>query len=339
MTTSTGALPAIDVHTHFVPEHLPTLPDGMAEATWPYMVPGDDCCHRHVMVKDKIYRTVSHQCWSGPQRVADMADSGITRQCISPMPELLSYWMPGPVAAVLHRDLNRQMAELAAAHPGKFDVFAAVPLQDVPLAIEELEYAATVLQCAGAEIGSNINGRPIGAPEFEPFFAAAARLGMAIFVHAIRPVMERVIGPPNYEQVVGFPNEIGHSALSCVTGNLMERHPDLKICFSHGGGSLAMLLPRLQHAWTSFPNIKALMPTAPFEQARKMFYDTLVYDRETLQFLLTRFGADALILGTDYPFNIMETDPIGRLAEADIEGVPLQKLRYQNALRFLAGKK
>jgi len=254
------------------------------------------------------------------------------------MPELLSYWMPGPVAAVLHRDINRQMCELARAHPGKFDVFAAVPLQDVELAVAELEHAAA-MGCVGAEIGSNINGRVIGAPEFEPFFDAAERLGMAIFVHAIRPVMERVIGPPQFEQVVGFPNEVGHSALSCITGNLLERHPGLKICFSHGGGSLAMLLPRLQHAWNSFPNVRQMMPASPFEQARKMFYDTLVYDRETLEFLITRFGEDALVVGTDYPFAIAEKDPNGRLAEAGIEGETLQKLRHHNALRFLAGKR
>lgn len=333
-----GAAPrAIDMHTHFVPENLPALPGGLSEDSWPSMAAAADCGHRHVMVKGSIYRTVTEQCWSAPRRIDDMRGLGVSRQVISPMPELLSYWMAPQVAAVLHRDLNEQMAAMAAAHPDRFDVLAAVPLQDVDLAIAELEYAANVLHLAGAEIGSNVNGRPIGAPEFIPFFAAAERLGMAIFVHALRPAgMDRLIGPPALEQALGFPNEIGFSAASLITTNLLARLPRLKIGFSHGGGSLAMLLPRLQHAWRCFPALGASISVAPMTQARQFYYDTLVYDRDTLLFLLQRFGEDALMLGTDYPFSIMETDPMARLAEAALDAAVVAKLRHSNAERFLA---
>ena len=328
----------VDVHTHFVPERLPALPAGFSEATWPSMAQADNCCHRHVMVKGSIYRTVTDQCWSAPRRIEDMQGQGVTRQVLSPMPELLSYWMAPQVAAILHRDLNEQMAALATAHPEHFSALAAVPLQDVDLAIAELEYAAGVLHMAGAEIGSNVNGRPIGAPEFIPFFAAAERLGMAIFVHAIRPAgMDRLLGPPALEQALGFPNEIGFAAASVITTSLMVSHPRLKIAFSHGGGSLAMLLPRLQHAWHCFPALRSSMDVAPVDQARRLYYDTLVYDRATLVFLLQRFGADALMVGTDYPFSIMETDPLGRLMEAGFDEATLAKLRYANADRFLDG--
>ena len=332
-----GLAPAIDIHTHFVPEHLPALPGGLSEPTWPLMAAADNCCHRHVMVKGSIYRTVTHQCWSGPQRITDMAGQGVTRQVLSPMPELLSYWMAPRVAAILHRDLNEQMAALATAHPDRFSVLAAVPLQDVELAIAEMEYAASVLRVPGVEIGSNINGRPIGAPEFVPFFEAAARLGMAVFVHAIRPAgMDRLIGPPALEQALGFPNEIGIAAASVITTSLKIRLPGLKIAFSHGGGSLAMLLPRLQHAWHCFPALRSSIEVAPAEQARRFHYDTLVYDRDTLLFLLNRFGEDALMVGTDYPFSIMETDPLGRLREAGLDGATVAKLRHGNAELFLS---
>ena len=327
---------AIDVHTHFVPEHLPALPAGSREPTWPSMAPGETCNHRHVMVAGKNYRTVTNQCWSAPQRIEDMDGMGVTRQALSPMPELLSYWMEGKDAAVLHRDINEQMTRLAQAHPGRFDVLVGVPMQDVELAIAELEYAARVLKAAGAEIGSNINGRYIGAPEFEPFFAAAERLGMAIFVHAMRPAgLERLIGPPAFEQVLGFPNEIGHSAASAITSNLLLRHPKLRIAFSHGGGSLAMLLPRLQHGWHNFPALRGTIEKAPVEQARLLYYDTLVYDPPTLRFLLERFGADALMVGTDYPFSIMETDPLGQFTALGLDAATVDKLSHGNARRFL----
>ena len=333
----TSLAPAIDVHTHFVPENFPVLPQGCSEPTWPAMATADSCCHRHVMVKGSIYRTVTNQCWSGPQRIADMDGQGITRQALSPMPELLSYWMEARVAAILHRDLNEQMAALALAYPDRFSVLAAVPLQDVDLAIAEMEHAATVLRVAGVEIGSNINGRPIGAPEFIPFFEAAVRLGMAVFVHAIRPAgMERLIGPPALEQALGFPNEIGFAAASIITTSLKVRLPLLKIAFSHGGGSLAMLLPRLQHAWHCFPALRSSIEVAPVEQAKSFYYDTLVYDRDTLLFLLNRFGEDALMVGTDYPFSIMESDPLGRLLETGLDTSKVAKLRHGNAEKFLS---
>lgn len=289
------------------------------------------------MVNGGVYRVVADQCWSAPRRIADMAAMGISQQVISPMPELLSYWMEGKNAAVLHRDINEQMARLVGDHPTQFRALAAVPLQDVELAIEELEYAHNVLGLVGAEIGSNVNGRPIGAPEFRSFFEAAQRMGMAILVHALRPPgMERLLGPPALEQVLGFPTEIGLSAASVITTDLIAQFPGLKLAFSHGGGSLAMLLPRLQHAWLSVPAVGTAIGMSPMEQARKLYFDALVYNDETLAFLLRRFGTEGLMVGTDYPFGIMEKDPVGRVNALSLDETTEQKLKHLNAERFLS---
>ena len=330
--------PAIDVHTHFVPQRLATRPGRAHEQTWPSMAAAQSCGHRHVMIAGSVYRTVTDQCWDGPRRIADMAPMGITHQVVSPMPELLSYWLPAADAQVLLRDINEQMAQLVAAHPAQFSALAGVPLQDVDLAITELEYAKHTLHLAGIEIGSNINGRPIAAPEFDPFFEAAARLGMPVFVHAIRPAgMERLIGPAVLEQALGFPNEIGAAAASAITGNMLVRHPTLRIAFSHGGGSLAMLLPRLQHAWNVFAVLRETMQVAPEDQARQLFYDTLVYDTKTLRYLVERFGAERLMVGTDYPFSILETDPLERIALAGFDPQTCARLCHGNAASFLSG--
>lgn len=328
----------IDIHTHFVPEHLPALAASASEPTWPSMCPGRDCRHRHVMVKGDVYRVVSDQCWSAPQRISDMAGMGVVQQVISPMPELLSYWMDATNAAVLHRDINEQMARLVADHPGQFRALAAVPLQDVDVAIVELEYAHHVLGLAGVEIGSNVNGRPIGAPEFRTFFEAAQRMDMAVFVHALRPPgKDRLLGPPALEQVLGFPTEIGLSAASVITTDLIAHLPDLKLAFSHGGGSLAMLLPRLQHAWSSVAAVGAAIEMSPVDQVRRLYFDCLVYDKDTLEFLLRRFGTEGLMIGTDYPFGIMERDPLGRLHALSVDEGTQLKLSHLNAERFLFG--
>jgi aminocarboxymuconate-semialdehyde decarboxylase len=325
----------IDVHTHFVPENFPDCPSASVAAQWPSTVPAAQCCHRHVMISDKIYRTVSDQCWSASRRISDMAQMRIGRQVLSPMPELLSYWLPLEAAQVLLRDMNEQLARLVAEHPQSFTGLGAVPLQDVNAAIAELRHCHQ-LGLAGVELGSNVNGRAIGAPEFHPFFEAAQDLSMAVFVHAVRPAgMERLVGPGQLEQAVAFPGEIGLAGASVITSNLMLQFPRLKIALSHGGGSLGLLLPRLEHAWKSFPALQKSVHESPSAQARRLFYDALVYDASALCYLVERFGAEQLMLGTDYPFAIQEPDPVGRLAEAGFDARVSELMLRANAARFL----
>ncbi|MEO5672776.1 MAG: amidohydrolase family protein [Ramlibacter sp.] len=326
---------AVDVHTHFVPKTFPRYVGSTSSARWPSMAPAQEC-HQHVMLDDKIYRTVSDQCWEPPKRIADMDGIGIARQVLSPMPELLAYWLEPADARVMCRFLNESVAGMVAANPGRFSGLAAVPLQDVDAAIVELEYAVRTLHLAGVEIGTNINDVVIGDARFEPFFAAAEALGAAVFVHPLRPAgMNRLVGPPMLEQALAFPGESGLAAASLLTAGTLTRYPRLRIAFSHGGGSLLSLLPRLQQAWNVFPALKKAMPVSPADAARSLYFDNLVYDRHVVAQLLRVFGRTQIMVGTDYPFGIMERDPCGRLAECELDEETLRLVSSANALRWL----
>lgn len=122
---------------------------------------------------------------------------------------------------------------------------------------------------------------------------------------------------------------------SLLTGGTLARCPRLRIAFSHGGGTLAQLLPRLQHAWESFPALRDAMPTAPRVAARALYVDDLVYDAPTIDYLLQAFGATQLMLGSDYPFAIMDKDPVGRIAALPPDPTTQQLLRCGNAQRWL----
>jgi aminocarboxymuconate-semialdehyde decarboxylase len=325
----------IDTHAHVVPENFPRYLGIDAPSDWPSMAPAH-ACHRSVMIAGKVYRTVSDKCWDTGRRLEDLAAMGLNLQVVSPMPELLSYWMKACDAQQLLRYLNEQIAAMVAQSNGSLAGFGAVPLQDPDLAIRELEHVVLTLGLSGVEVGSNINGRPIGAPEFEPFFAACEAMGAAVFVHAIRPAgMDRLIGPPPLQQVLGYPGDVGLAAASVLTSNLIERHPDLRIAFSHGGGTLAMLLPRLQQGWGVFPALKEGITTAPHEQARKLFYDTLVFDAPTLRHLVSVFGETQLMIGTDYPFNFHERQPVAAIDAAGFDSATRHRLLRANAQRFL----
>jgi aminocarboxymuconate-semialdehyde decarboxylase len=325
----------VDTHAHVVPEHFPHYMGSAVPAEWPSMTAAH-ACHRNVMISGKNYRTVSDKCWDTAKRIADMPAMGLALQAVSPMPELLSYWLLPADAQQLLRYLNDQIAQMVAESRGALVGMGAVPLQDVDLAIRELEYVVNTLGFAGVEVGSNINGRAIGAPEFDPFFEACEALGAAVFVHAIRPAgMDRLVGPPPLQQVLGYPGDVGLAAASVLTSSLIERRPNLRIAFSHGGGTLAMLLPRLQQGWGVFPALKESMAVSPAAQARKLFYDTLVFDAATLRHLADRFGPEQLMLGTDYPFNFHDRAPVASVDTAGFDEATRQLLLQGNARRFL----
>jgi aminocarboxymuconate-semialdehyde decarboxylase len=329
----------IDAHAHVVPENFPAYLGSHAPADWPSMAAAQPC-HRNVMIAGKVYRTVSDKCWDTAKRIADLPEMGLALQVVSPMPELLSYWMQPADAQQLLRFLNDQIAGMVAESGGALAGLGAVPLQDVDLAIRELEYVVKVLGFPGVEVGSNINGEPIGAARFDPFFEACEALGACVFVHAIRPAgMDRLVGPPALQQVLAYPGDVGLAAASVITSNLLPRRPGLRIAFSHGGGTLGMLLPRLQQGWGVFPALKEQVTEAPVEQARRLFYDTLVFDRNALRYLADTFGPTQLLVGTDYPFNFHDRTPVQRIEAAGFAADIVPLLVHRNAERFLARQK
>jgi aminocarboxymuconate-semialdehyde decarboxylase len=165
--------------------------------------------------------------------------------------------------------------------------------------------------------------------------------GIDVHAHVIPHDFPSYLGnalPPDWPSMVpalAYPTDVGLAAASVLSSNLIARHPTLKIAFSHGGGTLAMLLPRLEQARTVFPALKDAMPASASEQARSLYYDTLVFDAPTLDFLLARFGAGQLMIGTDYPFAFRDKAPVGRIAAACADPAVRAQLTTYNAARFL----
>jgi aminocarboxymuconate-semialdehyde decarboxylase len=325
----------VDTHAHIIPEKFPRYLGSVVPSDWPSMAPAHEC-HRNVMISGKVYRTVSDRCWDVGKRWEDYHEMGIELQAISPMPELLSYWMAPKDGAQLNRYLNEQIFEMVEQSQGRMVGLGAVPLQDIGLALRELTYVIEKLGFAGVEIGSNVNDVAIGDPCFDVFFEACEALGAAVFVHALRPTgMDRLVGPAPLQQVLAYPSDVGLAAASVLTTNLIERRPGLRIAFSHGGGTLSALLPRLEKAVSVFPALKEKITQSPVVQARKLFYDTLVFDTPTLQHLVAKFGASQLMIGTDYPFGFHDHAPIASIQAAGFDAVTNKLLMASNARRFL----
>ncbi|SMD12145.1 amidohydrolase family protein [Rhizobium sp. RU36D] len=325
----------VDVHCHVVPSRFPLPAGGGAVRGWPSMVPAAEC-HATVVIDEKPYRTVSDACWVAERRLEDMDRCGVEVQALSPMPELFGYWIEAQAANDLVRYVNDMIAALVAEGGGRFVGLGGLPMQDIELAIAEL-HRIVRLGFKGVEIGSNINGVAIGDPKFHPLFAEAERLGLAVFVHAVRPAgMDRLVGPAPLQQVLGYPTDVGLAAASVITGGLLQKFPNLRIAFSHGGGTLASLLPRLEQGYAAFPALRDLMPEPPSAQAKRLYVDTLVFDADALRRVVSVFGRDRVMIGTDYPFNFRETEPVARIEEAFADAGLRERLTFANARAFLA---
>ena len=148
-----------------------------------------------------------------------------------------------------------------------------------------------------------MNGVSIGDERFEPFFAAAEKTGAAIFVHALRPAGQDRHRRPVHRAGGAAPGR--HRSIACaslITGGIGMRHPKLRIAFSHGGGVMSILLPRLMHAWNVSPKAKEGLAEAPAVTAKRFYYDQLVFDPSAVRFVMQTFGDTQILIGTDYPY-------------------------------------
>jgi aminocarboxymuconate-semialdehyde decarboxylase len=327
----------IDVHTHHVSREFPDMSALDASPRWPRMEM-IDAARGQVMIAGRNFRTVDSRCWDPPTRLRDMDAAGVAVQAVSVMPELLTYWAAGEPAAAFAHHLNQGIAAIVAHAPDRFVGLGMVPLQDPERAARELERCMALDGIVGVEVGSHVGDRPLGDPAHAPFFAAAERLGAAILVHALHPLGDSMlVGPPILNNYVGFPLETGFSVASIITGGILEQFPRLRIGFCHGGGALMAVLPRLSHGWQIDESVRASLPRPPEEYARRLFFDTLVYDERTLRYLHSLVGPDQLMVGSDYPFIVMETPPGALLASSSLPDEDKQRIREVNARRFLYG--
>jgi aminocarboxymuconate-semialdehyde decarboxylase len=301
-----GTVPNIDVHTHIVPDNLPHNP-GRSEA-WPSLeLRGDD--DAAVMVRGKVFRVIDSRSWNVARRQDDMGADGIDVQVLSPMPELLSHGLPVGEADDLSKIMNEQAARMIASSPGKFRGIGMAPMQDPELAAKRLE-EVRALGLLGIEIGTHINGVPLGDERLDPVYAAAEALDLLIFVHPLHPAgLERIGGRREFAAMSAFPLETALATVSMLSARVLHRYPKLRVLLSHGGGAVPWIVPRIDFACSAGSLLKDYLPETAGDTLRRFWYDTITYDSAALIYLSERVGADRLVVGSDYPFTIRQPQP------------------------------
>jgi aminocarboxymuconate-semialdehyde decarboxylase len=326
----------VDVHAHILPRRWPDLAARYGEPRWPRLQHVDACSAR-IMVAGELFREVTDQLYDVDRRLADMDAANVDRQVLSTVPVMFSYWAAPRRTRELARYLNDHLAEVATQHPDRFSALGTVPLNDPDLAVEELERCVLDCGMAGVEIGTNVAGVDLDDPRLFPIFARAAELGAIVFVHPWQVVAGERLAKYYFPYTVAMPAETAFAIGALIFGGILERLPTLKLVFAHGGGSVPLIIGRMEQGWRVWPSAREHLSEPPSEQLRRCHFDSILWDPASLELLVGRVGAERVLLGSDYPFLMGEERP-GEL----IEGLALGEdakagILGDNAMRLLAG--
>jgi aminocarboxymuconate-semialdehyde decarboxylase len=319
--TATGL---VDVHTHAIAPDL-AAPRSAVDHDWPWVQRESDGSAT-IHVGRRPYRSIDARCWAPSVRLRDMDAEGVEVQVVSPVPVTLDHTAPADGAAEQARAQNDFFAELVAQAPDRFRALGAVPLQDPNAAAAELRRCVLGLGFPGVEIGARVGDLELSAPSLAPFFDAADELGAVVFVHPVDEVLDPRLARAGLAFGVGMPTETAVAAAGMLTSGTLSTRPGVRLCLAHGGGSLPAILPRLARG----QEVAGGTATAT-AAARGLWCDSLTYDPASLELAVQRFGADHVVLGTDYPFAARE-QPAG----AVLAGARRPAIGVDNPLALLS---
>ena len=322
----------IDVHAHvFIPAAL--------DYVTPHLDPSSDALVRFAAPETRALNKKQEgdrrPIMASPDaRFADLDAMGIDKQMISPAPPQCYYAVPAEVGAKAARIINDGIAAIVAQHPTRYAALGSVPMQDGDAAAAELEYAVKTLGFKGVEILTNVAGRELSDPAFAPFWAKAEALGAWVFIHPSGFTDGRRLGRFYFSNVIGNPLETTIALHYLIFDGVLERHPGLKIMAAHGGGFLGAYHGRIDHAWGARSDSRGTLPQPPSTYLKRIYFDSIVFTPEQLRAMIAAYGADRILMGTDYPFDMGDYDPLGHLAASGLEPDVMAAIAGGNAQRL-----
>jgi aminocarboxymuconate-semialdehyde decarboxylase len=326
--------PTIDIHAHIVVPQAAALAQPHID---PSRIPlahfADDATREINAQQEKDVREVMTTI---DRRLAHLDRMGIDIQVVAPAPNQCYYTVDSKIGEAAHRLANDGVAEYCSRKPDRFVGLGVVTLQEPEIALHELDYIVGTLKLKGVQILTNVGGQELSNPKFRPFFARAEQLGAFIMMHPNGFTHGQRLTHYYFSNVLGNPLDTTLALHNLIFSGTLARFPELKLMAVHGGGYLPSYSGRIDHAWGARRDSHAELPLPPTTYLRQVYLDTIVFTYHQLAYLIDVFGPDRILMGTDYPFDMAEYNPIGHVAGLDgMDDVTLAKIAGGNAARVL----
>lgn len=324
----------IDTHAHIIVPEI--LRDAAPEENWRPAVTWLDN-QQIIQFGGKSIRSATREFVQIERILEEQERSGVDHVVLSPWVSLLSYDTPAEDALRAGSIQNEALSALTRRYPTRISALGAVPLQDPELAAQAVQHVMQMDGLVGVEVAASVNGAYLGHDRFRPFWAAAEASSALVFIHpTTRGFDLPVLNDFYLWNTVGNPLETAITAAHMVMSGLMEQHPKLKVLLAHGGGVLLALRGRLRHSHTFQPQARSRLVESPDESLRRFYYDTLTHDAALLHNLVDFVGADHVVVGSDYPFDMGEPYPAALVRSLELDAAAEEKILHENARQLLA---
>jgi len=327
----------LDIHTHIMPDQMPNWVAKFGYGEFIHLEHRN--CKACMMKGDKLFREVEDNCFKADVRIEEMNSTNVDLQVLSTIPVLFNYWANAKDGLETSRFFNDHICETVTNNSNRFIGIGTVPLQDIDLAIKEMERCVSELKMPGLEIGSNINGKNLGDESFFPFYKRAEELGCALFVHPWEMMGEQQMQKYWLPWLVGMPAETSRAICSMIFSGVFEKFPKLRVAFAHGGGSFPLTIGRIEHGFKVRPDLVAIDNAVnPRNYLGKFWIDSLVHDETAMKYIMNVMGEDSICLGSDYPFPLGEDHPGSLIESMEFSSDVKEKLLFKNAMNWLGGE-
>ena len=324
----------IDIHCHLVTPKAEEMVAGAGLTDWqPRMTFANE--HTREVNREQARRN-KVQFTSIENRLADMDRMGIDIQAITPSPAQTYYSADPDLGLATARVINDNIADICGRYPDRFAGLGTVPFQAPEMAVAELDRLSSSLGLRGIEIATNVAGADLSEPRFRPIFARAEELGLTLFMHPTGFPEASRFRDHYFTNLIGNPLDTTVAVHHLIFGGVLQDHPNLKLVLSHGGGYLPSYSGRIDHGASARPDCCEHLREMPTTYLKRLYFDTIVYTHHQLEYLVQQYGADHVLMGTDYPADMGEIDPIGFVEGAKgLEDVERRAILGRNAARLL----